>query len=74
VSRAVWSRLDGSARGTFYGLGVALTPGNLLDCFLGALIGTIIGVLPGIGRVGALALLLPTTFGSPERWFSVPSL
>jgi len=41
---------------------VALQPVNLLVCFLGALAGTLIGVLPGIGPVGAIAILLPVTF------------
>ncbi|MEK6709854.1 MAG: tripartite tricarboxylate transporter permease, partial [Nitrospinota bacterium] len=33
-----------------------------LACFIGVLIGTIVGVLPGIGPIGAMALLLPSTF------------
>ena len=33
------------------GFGVALTPINLLYCFIGVLLGTLIGVLPGIGPV-----------------------
>jgi putative tricarboxylic transport membrane protein len=37
--------------------------GNLFYCFLGVLIGTLIGVLPGIGPVGTISLLLPVTFG-----------
>jgi TctA family transporter len=36
---------------------------NLLYCLFGALIGTMIGVLPGIGPVPTVALLLPFTFG-----------
>jgi len=44
-----------------YGFSVALTPTNLAYCFLGVLLGTLIGVLPGIGPVGAMSLLLPTT-------------
>ena len=52
----------GTLEGLLYGFSVALTPGNLLACFLGALIGTIVGVLPGIGPVGAMGLLLPSTF------------
>ena len=32
-------------------------------CFLGVLIGTLVGVLPGLGPTGACALLLPLTFG-----------
>ncbi|MCJ7594348.1 MAG: tripartite tricarboxylate transporter permease [Desulfobacterales bacterium] len=45
-----------------HGFSVALQPVNLLVCFLGALMGTLIGVLPGIGPVGAIAILLPVTF------------
>lgn len=36
---------------------------NLLACFIGVLTGTIVGVLPGIGPVGAMALLLPFSYG-----------
>lgn len=46
----------------FYGFSMAMTPGNLLACFFGVLIGTIVGILPGIGPVGAMAILLPVTF------------
>ncbi len=45
-----------------YGFQVVFQPANLFFCFLGALLGTMIGVLPGIGPVGAMALLLPVTF------------
>src|SRR5688572_25251641 len=49
------------------GLGVALQPMNLLFCFAGVFIGTLIGVLPGIGPVAAMSLLLPITFNiTPE--------
>jgi putative tricarboxylic transport membrane protein len=48
--------------GLLYGFSVALTPGNLFACFVGVLVGTIVGILPGIGPVGAMALLLPSTF------------
>jgi len=46
-----------------YGFGIALQPINLLTCFIGVFMGTLIGVLPGIGPVGAMSLLLPVTFG-----------
>ncbi len=46
----------------FFGLGVALQPVNLLFCFTGVLIGTLVGVLPGLGPVAAISLLLPATF------------
>ncbi|WP_237213114.1 tripartite tricarboxylate transporter permease [Falsiroseomonas oryziterrae] len=44
------------------GFAVALTPTNLALAFLGCLIGTAIGVLPGIGPMNAIALLLPFCF------------
>jgi putative tricarboxylic transport membrane protein len=46
----------------FYGFSVALQPDHILVCFLGVLLGTLIGVLPGIGPLGAIAILLPATF------------
>jgi putative tricarboxylic transport membrane protein len=52
----------GPLDGLVYGFSVALEPTNLFACFLGVLIGTIVGILPGIGPVGAMALLLPSTF------------
>jgi putative tricarboxylic transport membrane protein len=47
------------------GFSVALQPINLVFCFLGALAGTLIGVLPGIGPIGAIAILLPVSFHMP---------
>jgi putative tricarboxylic transport membrane protein len=44
------------------GFGHALTPGNLLFAAIGVLLGTAIGVLPGIGPAMAVALLLPVTY------------
>lgn len=45
-----------------FGFEIALHPSNLFLAFLGCLIGTLIGVLPGIGAPAAIALLLPSTF------------
>ncbi|MGE0724917.1 MAG: tripartite tricarboxylate transporter permease [Alphaproteobacteria bacterium] len=47
------------------GFSVALDPINLGYCFAGVFIGTLIGVLPGIGPVAAMSLLLPATFAIP---------
>jgi len=47
------------------GLSVAAMPTNLLFCFVGVLLGTLIGVLPGIGAVATMAMLLPITFHLP---------
>ncbi len=44
------------------GLNTALAPSLLLLCFAGVLLGTLVGVLPGLGPVSAIALLLPFTF------------
>src|SRR5437773_7256881 len=44
------------------GFGVALTPANLGLAFIGAMVGTLIGVLPGIGPIATIAMLLPLTF------------
>ena len=45
------------------GLSTALQFNNLLYCLIGVVIGTAIGVLPGIGPIPTIALLLPFTFG-----------
>lgn len=44
------------------GFGVALTPANLLMAALGALIGTIVGMLPGLGPINGVAILMPLAF------------
>lgn len=45
------------------GFAAALTPINLLFAFAGVILGTAVGVLPGIGPAMAVALLLPVTYG-----------
>lgn len=45
------------------GLGAALTPENLLFVFIGVSIGTIVGVIPGLGPITAIALLIPLSYG-----------
>src|SRR5688500_10721410 len=47
------------------GLGVALTFQNIIYCFFGVLLGTLVGVLPGIGPVPTIAMLLPITYALP---------
>ncbi|MDR3159053.1 MAG: tripartite tricarboxylate transporter permease [Zoogloeaceae bacterium] len=47
------------------GLEAVLTWQNLGYCFLGVLLGTLIGVLPGLGPVATIAMLLPVTYGLP---------
>jgi putative tricarboxylic transport membrane protein len=52
----------GALEGLTFGLGIALRPENLLFCLLGVTVGTLVGVLPGLGPVAAISLLLPVTF------------
>lgn len=44
------------------GFGVAFTATNLLYAFFGAILGTLIGVLPGLGAVATIAMLLPSIY------------
>lgn len=44
------------------GLETALSGSNLFYCFIGVLLGTIIGVIPGIGAIAAISMLFPITF------------
>jgi putative tricarboxylic transport membrane protein len=46
----------------YFGFSVSLTPMNLFYCFVGVLLGTLIGVLPGIGPVATVSILIPSTF------------
>jgi putative tricarboxylic transport membrane protein len=48
-----------------YGFSVALTPQNLFYCFLGTVLGTAVGVLPGLGTITGVAILIPATLGLP---------
>ncbi|MBI5068128.1 MAG: tripartite tricarboxylate transporter permease [Deltaproteobacteria bacterium] len=53
--------------GLAQGFGIAFTSVNLLWAFIGALLGTAVGVLPGLGPAATIALLLPVSMkmGSP---------
>jgi putative tricarboxylic transport membrane protein len=45
-----------------FGFGVALSLQNLAYCLIGVTVGTLIGVLPGIGPLGTIAMLMPLTY------------
>jgi putative tricarboxylic transport membrane protein len=45
-----------------FGFGVAFSLQNLLYCLIGVSVGTLIGVLPGIGPLGTIAILMPITY------------
>ena len=47
------------------GFGVAFTAQNLMYAFIGCFLGTVIGVLPGIGPLATIAMLLPATYALP---------
>jgi putative tricarboxylic transport membrane protein len=49
------------------GASTAFLPVNLAYCFIGCLLGTAIGVLPGLGPTATIAMLLPITFGLPAE-------
>src|SRR3981081_2582730 len=44
------------------GFAVALQPANLLWCLVGAVLGTVVGIMPGLGPPATIAMLLPLTF------------
>src|SRR3954447_22101255 len=46
-----------------HGFEIALEPHNLLWCFIGVMVGNLVGVLPGMGVLSAISILLPLTFG-----------
>jgi putative tricarboxylic transport membrane protein len=48
--------------GLLHGFQVALTANNLLMCVIGVVLGTVVGVLPGLGPPATIAMLLPLTF------------
>ncbi|MFA5026597.1 MAG: tripartite tricarboxylate transporter permease [Candidatus Methylomirabilota bacterium] len=53
----------GSFQHLLGGFGVATTMQNLFYCLAGAIVGTLVGVLPGLGPIAGIALLIPATFG-----------
>jgi TctA family transporter len=48
--------------GLMQGFALALQPANLLWCFVGVFLGTIVGIMPGLGPPATIAMLLPLTF------------
>ena len=56
------------------GFATALSPINLALCFLGAMVGTLIGVLPGVGPIATIAMLLerPSMMSTILKAFVMP--
>jgi putative tricarboxylic transport membrane protein len=48
--------------GLLNGFALALTPVNLLFCLIGSILGTAVGVLPGLGPAATISLLLPLSY------------
>jgi len=48
--------------GLMQGFAVALQPANLLWCLVGVVLGTVVGIMPGLGPPATIAMLLPLTF------------
>ena len=45
------------------GLATAVMPINLIMVIVGRFVGTLIGMLPGLGPISAIALMIPITYG-----------
>jgi putative tricarboxylic transport membrane protein len=55
--------MDGIFDNLLLGFSVAFRPDVLIYAFLGCLVGTLVGMLPGIGPLAGISILLPVTFG-----------
>src|SRR6202040_1407275 len=55
--------MDSTLVSLLHGFWIAFRPDVLWYAFLGCLVGTIVGVLPGIGPLAGISILLPATFG-----------
>src|SRR4030066_198361 len=58
----IWWFLMDAIHYLMQGFSVAFLPINLLYLFTGVFLGTIVGVLPGLGNAGAIAILLPISY------------
>lgn len=59
--------MEGFFGNLLFGLETAFVPMNLLYCFIGVFLGTLVGVLPGIGALAAISMLMPLTFYVPPE-------
>lgn len=49
--------------GLLHGFAVALQPANLFWCIVGCFLGTVVGIMPGLGPAATIAMLMPLTYG-----------
>jgi putative tricarboxylic transport membrane protein len=61
----MWGVVMGVVQHVSLGFGLVLTPQNFIYCLVGAFLGTLVGVLPGLGPLTTIAMLLPLTFKMP---------
>ena len=54
---------DATLQNLLLGFSVALDPSVLVYAFAGCIIGTLVGMMPGLGPLAGISLLLPATFG-----------
>jgi TctA family transporter len=54
--------IESGILGLVHGFSIALEPHNLLWCFVGVMVGNLVGVLPGMGVLSSISILLPLTF------------
>ena len=54
--------MEGLIDNLSHGFSVAVTFQNLGLCFIGVVVGTLVGILPGVGPIATIAMLLPLTF------------
>ena len=54
--------IETALSGLWYGFSIALEPHNIMWCFVGVVIGNMVGVLPGMGVLATISILLPLTF------------
>jgi len=52
-----------SLQGLMYGFSIALLPYNILVAIIGVVVGSIIGILPGLGPITAIAVMIPVIAG-----------
>ena len=54
--------MDGLIDNLAHGFSIAVSLNNLGLCFIGVVVGTLVGILPGVGPIATIAMLLPLTF------------
>ena len=64
--------MDATFHSLLHGFSVAMQLDNLWYAFLGCVVGTLVGVLPGIGPLSGISILLPVTYVTFEYVLKTP--